>query len=92
MGKIYKKTNMFGKTAPSKRKTKILQVAMDNAPPTSKNLIVYQYNFKKRDYQMYNPFGYRMSRRFPTRKIRLVSCLIHRFVTILGVQRYQYER
>jgi hypothetical protein len=41
---------------------------------------------------MYNPFGYRMSRRFPTRKIRLVSCLIHRFVTILGVQRYQYER
>lgn len=63
---------MLNKNAPSKRRTNILEQAMENAPATSKNLVVYQYNFRKRDYEMHNPFDLQMSNSYPTRKIRLV--------------------
>jgi hypothetical protein len=63
---------MLNKSAPSRRKTKIIKEAMENAPATSKNLVVYQYNFKRRDYEIYNPFNFQMSTKYPYRKIRLV--------------------
>ena len=60
------------RNAPSKRKTKILQKAIDNSPQTTKNVLVFHYNFSNRDYEIHNPSNLQMSTKFPMRKLKLV--------------------
>lgn len=45
----------FGKNNPSKRKTQIVEDAIECAPKTARNLAVYTYDFAGRDYKLFNP-------------------------------------
>ena len=63
---------MVSKNAPSKRNTKIIEKALESSPSTSKNLIVYHYNFNKRDYEIHNPLNFQLSSKLPMNKIKLV--------------------
>lgn len=62
----------FGKKVPSKRKTKIVEEAIANAPSTAKNLAVYVYDFSKREYALLNPLQLKPSSSFPSKKLQLV--------------------
>lgn len=62
----------FGKNVPSKRKTKIVEQAIANSPPTAKNLAVYVYDFSCRDYRLLNPLQLKPAPKFPEKKLQLV--------------------